>query len=66
MQSKSAACYIWSRFALEISQHMSEMILKKVVLTHFAVLRTGRERRCGTKRLGNQLFIYVYKRLQIK
>lgn len=45
---------------------MSEMILKKVVLTHFAVLRTGRERRCGTKRLGNQLFIYVYKRLQIK
>jgi len=36
MQSRSAACYIWSCFALEISQHMSEMILKKAVLTHFA------------------------------
>lgn len=36
IQSKSAACYIWFHFALEITQHMSEMILKKVVLTHFA------------------------------
>lgn len=35
IQSKSTACYIWFHFALEITQHMSEMILKKVVLTHF-------------------------------
>lgn len=62
MQSKSAACYMWSRFALENSQHMSEMILKKVALTHFTcTLCTERERRCGTKRLGNQLFVYIYE-----
>lgn len=67
-----AACYIWFHFALEISQHMSEMILKKVVLTHFACTLCTKDRKREEawnkdfRKSVVHIYIHTYKRMQIK
>lgn len=55
MPSRSAAFYIWSCFALESSQHMSEVILKKVVLTHFTFCSLYMEEKGGVEQRGQEI-----------